>query len=207
MTGGARESLKWLAVFLMTLDHVAKILYGGYVPGLSEAGRIAFPIFAIVMAYNLAQPSADIVKSIRRLLLWGIIAQPVHALAFGYWLPLNILLTFALAATAVYALSCRQWLALAVSAGVLPLFVDYQWYGVGFVLFSWLAFHHRRLWLLAPAFAAICLFNGNLWALAAIPVVGAAAGIRWIVPRTRWAFYGYYVGHLAVLGLLAIAVT
>ena len=43
MTSSAREVLKWLAVVLMTCDHVAKVIYGGYVPGLSEAGRVAFP--------------------------------------------------------------------------------------------------------------------------------------------------------------------
>lgn len=71
-------------------------------PGLSEAGRVAFPLFALVMAYNLAQPGADAVKSVRRLDTWGLIAQPIHALAFGYWPQLNILLTFALCAAAIY---------------------------------------------------------------------------------------------------------
>ncbi|MCU1122523.1 TraX family protein [Stenotrophomonas sp. Sm3147] len=204
MTSSAREVLKWLAVVLMTCDHVAKAIYGGYVPGLSEAGRVAFPLFALVMAYNLAQPGADAVKSVRRLAMWGLIAQPVHALAFGYWLPLNILLTFALCAAAIYAAGQRKWVVLAFAAAVLPAFVDYQWAGVGFVLLAWLAFHRQQCWLLVPAFAAICWFNGNLWALAAIPVALGLSRVAWPVPRGRWAFYGYYVGHLACLGLVAL---
>ncbi len=204
MTSSAREVLKWLAVVLMTCDHVAKIIYGGYVPGLSEAGRVAFPLFALVMAYNLAQPGADVIKSVRRLGMWGLIAQPVHALAFGYWLPLNILLTFALSAAAIYAAGQRRWVALAFAAAVLPVFVDYQWAGVWFVLLAWLAFHRRQYWLLGPAFAAICWFNGNLWALGAIPVALGLSRVAWPVPRGRWAFYGYYVGHLACLGLVAL---
>ncbi|TKW70533.1 MAG: conjugal transfer protein, partial [Bradyrhizobium icense] len=119
MTSSAREVLKWLAVVLMTCDHAAKVIYGGYVPGLSEAGRVAFPLFALVMAYNLAQPGADAVKSVRRLGMWGLIAQPAHALAFGYWLPLNILLTFALCAAAIYAAGQRRWFVLAFAAAVL----------------------------------------------------------------------------------------
>ncbi|MBH1775560.1 conjugal transfer protein [Stenotrophomonas maltophilia] len=204
MTSSAREVLKWLAVVLMTCDHVAKIVYGGYVPGLSEAGRVAFPLFALVMAYNLAQPGADPVKSVRRLGTWGLIAQPVHALAFGYWLPLNILLTFALCAAAIYAARQRKWVVLAFAATVLTAFVDYQWAGVGFVLLAWLGFHRRQHCLLVPAFAAICWFNGNLWALAAIPVALGLSRVAWPVPRGRWAFYGYYVGHLACLGLVAL---
>lgn len=203
MTSSAREVLKWLAVVLMTCDHVAKVIYGGYVPGLSEAGRVAFPLFALVMAYNLAQPGADPVKSVRRLGMWGLIAQPVHALAFGYWLPLNILLTFALCAAAIYAAGQRKWIVLAFAAAVLPPFVDYQWAGVGFVLLAWLAFHRQQYWLLVPAFGAICWFNGNLWALAAIPVALGLSRVAWPVPRGRWAFYGYYVAHLACIGLLA----
>lgn len=204
MTSSAREVLKWLAVVLMTCDHVSKVIYGGYVPGLSEAGRVAFPLFALVMAYNLSQPGADPVKSVRRLGMWGLISQPVHALAFGYWLPLNILLTFALCAAAIYAAGQRKWVVLAFAAAVLPAFVDYQWAGVGFVLLAWMAFHHRQHWLLVPAFAAICWFNGNLWALGAIPMALGLSRVAWPVPRGRWAFYGYYVGHLACLGLVAL---
>jgi hypothetical protein len=203
VTSSARELLKWLAVILMTGDHVSKVIYGGYVPGLSEAGRVAFPLFALVMAYNLAQPGADVVKSVRRLAVWGAIAQPVHALTFGYWLPLNILLTFALCTAAVYAVGRRKWIVLAFAAAILPLFVDYQWAGVGFVLLAYWAFRWRRFWPLVPAFGAICWFNGNLWALAAIPVAVGLSHTAWPVPRGRWAFYGYYVAHLACIALLA----
>lgn len=203
MTSSARELLKWLAVILMTGDHVVKIIYGGYVPGISEAGRVAFPLFALVMAYNLAQPGADVAKSVRRLALWGVIAQPVHALAFGYWLPLNILLTFALCAAVVHAAGQRKWVALAFAAAALPVFVDYQWAGVGFVLLAWLGFRTARPGLILGAFVPLCAFNGSLWALAAIPVAMGLSHAAWQVPRGRWAFYGYYVAHLACIGLLA----
>lgn len=203
MTSSAREVLKWMAVILMTGDHVAKVIHGGYVPVLSESGRVAFPLFALVMAYNLAQQGADVGKSVRRLGMWGVIAQPVHALVFGYWLPLNILLTFSLCAGAIYLAGQRRWIALAFAAAALPLFVDYQWAGVGFVLLAWCAFKWRQFWPLVPAFGAICWFNGNLWALAAIPVVLGLSRVTWPVPRGRWAFYGYYVMHLACIGLLA----
>jgi len=203
MTSSARELLKWIAVVFMTCDHVAKIICGGYVPGLSEAGRVAMPLFALVMAYNLAQPEADVAKSVRRLFLWGLFAQPVHALAFGYWLPLNILLTFALSAAVIFAAVHRNWIALAFAAVVLPAFVDYQWAGVGFVLLAWLWFRGGPHIAVVAAFAAICWFNGNLWALAAIPVALMLARSTAPVPRTRWAFYGYYVGHLALLAAFA----
>ncbi|QKW56714.1 conjugal transfer protein [Stenotrophomonas sp. NA06056] len=204
LSSGARELMKWLALLSMTGDHVAKVMFGGYVPVVSEFGRIAFPLFALVMACNLAQPGADLRKSIRRLLVWGLVAQPVHALAFGHWLPLNILLTFVLAAVAVHALTSNRQLLLLVAGGLLPFFVDYQWAGVGFVMLGWIAFRHRVYWLLLPAFAALCWANGNGWALLAIPLVLALARVPWAVPRSRWTFYLYYVGHLALLAAYAL---
>ncbi|SNY57143.1 TraX protein [Stenotrophomonas sp. CC120223-11] len=203
LSSGARELLKWIALLTMTGDHVAKVVYGGYLPVVSELGRIAFPLFALVMACNLAQPGADLRKSIRRLVGWGVIAQPLHALAFGYWLPLNILLTFAFAAVAVHALANNRPVQLLLAAGVLPMFVDYQWAGVGSVLLAWIAFQHRAWWLLLVGLAAVCWANHNGWALLAVPVVLLAARVSWQLPRWRWAFYGYYVGHLAVLALIA----
>ncbi|MEN5284416.1 MULTISPECIES: TraX family protein [Stenotrophomonas] len=203
LSSGARESMKWLALLSMTGDHVAKVVFGGYVPVVSEFGRIAFPLFALVMACNLAQPGADLGKSIRRLSAWGLVAQPLHMLAFGHWLPLNILLTFALAAVAVHALTNNRQLLLLVTAGLLPFFVDYQWAGVAFVMLGWIAFRHRAYWLLAFGFGGLCWVNGNGWALLAIPLILALARVPWAVPRSRWAFYVYYVGHLAVLAAYA----
>jgi len=204
MTSGGRELLKWLALVAMTCDHAAKVLFGGYVPGLSEAGRIAFPLFALVMAYNLAQ-GADAGKSVRRLALWGVIAQPVHAWAFGNALPLNVLLSFALAAACVWSIQHRQWSLLALLAGPVALLVDYAWAGLVLVLSGWWFFLRPtagRGVLVVLAMTVLCAWNGNGWALLAFPVLGLALP-NVSVPRTRWAFYGYYVGHLALLTSIA----
>lgn len=219
MTSSGRELLKWVALVLMTGDHVAKVIYGGYVPVVSELGRVAFPVFALVMAYNLAQPNADAAKSLRRLLLWGVISQPVHAWAFGTALPLNVLLSFALAAACVVCVQRRRWWLLVLLAGPAPLFVDYQWAGVFFVLAWWWALSSppvirgdNSIWvvyfrglLAVAAYGPLLLYNGNGWALVAFFLVGWLSDpLRRlpVIPRTRWAFYGYYVGHLAVLAAL-----
>ncbi len=227
MTSGAREALKWLAVVLMTGDHVAKVFFGGYVPVVSELGRIAFPIFALVMAYNLAQPGADVGKSVRRLLVWGIVAQPFHAVAFGYWLPLNVLLSFALAAFGVWCILSRRWVALVLAVVPAPLLVDYQWAGIVFVLAAWHWFRSRRddlpqagasinglyfetladwrdfPFVMVLPWCMLGAYNGNGWAFLALPVF-LLGDLSWTVPRTRWAFYGYYVGHLALLSAIQL---
>ncbi|AKK64161.1 TraX family protein [Xanthomonas oryzae] len=55
--------------------------------------------------------------------------------------------------------------------------------------------------LVLLAMTLLCLYNGNAWALLAIPLI--EDGHRnWKLPRFRWAFYVYYVAHLAVFCLL-----
>ncbi|UNU12603.1 TraX family protein [Xanthomonas translucens] len=211
MTSGGRELLKWLAVVLMTGDHAIKVLGLVYVPVVSEFGRVAFPVFALVMAYNLAQPGADVAKSVRRLALWGVAATPAAYLAFGQLLPLNVLLTFALAAACVLCIERRLWVALVLLLAPAPLLVDYQWSGVLLILAAWNEFKHGRgrevpFLLLMAAMGLLCLYNGNGWALLAAPLCLLAI-FDPPIPRTRWAFYGYYVGHLAALGIAAIFVT
>lgn len=206
MTSGGRELLKWIAVLLMTGDHVVKVFYGGYVPVVSELGRIAFPVFALVMAYNLAEPGADIAKSVRRLAMWAAIAQPAHALAFGHWLPLNVLASFALAASVVWAIRAGRWWLVAGLAGPLPLLVDYQWAGIAVVVagYALRRLHGSSAGVFAQllAIGLLCLYNGNGWALLVLPVM-CLGHAPVSVPRSRWAFYGYYVGHLALFAALA----
>ena len=209
MTSSGRELLKWIALVLMTGDHAAKVFAGGYIPVVSELGRAAFPLFALVMAYNMAQPGADAARTLRRLLPWALVAQPVHAWAFGSFLPLNVLWTFALAAgcLALHQRGRTVWAVLVFAAG--GLFVDYQWTGAGLVICSW-AFYRMhpgsRPMLVCTVLAllsllALCVFNGNTWALLAIPFLQIAR-YHWPVQRTRWAFYVYYVAHLALFAAM-----
>ena len=122
----------------------------------------------------------------------------MHALAFGYWLPLNILLTFALCAVAVYAAGQRRWIVLVFVAAVLPLFVDYQWAGVGFVLLTWWAFVASALAVGAGIRRDLLVQRQPVGAGGDSggtgPVSGGVSGATW-----RWAFYGYYVAHLAFI--------
>lgn len=210
LSDGVLEWLKWLALLLMTGDHVNKALFHSALPLLSEAARICFPIFALVLAYNLRRPGVDAARAMRRLLLVGCIAQPFHALAFGFLFPLNILFTFALGVVICGCLQHRLWGIAAAAFIVCGVLVDYQWPGLAlFVAVWWLlrALPDRRFWPavgVGAALASLVAINGNWWALAAVPVVWLAVAGRAAMPRWRWAFYVYYPAHLAVLALLAI---
>jgi len=226
VTSGGRELLKWLALVLMTGDHAIKVFALGYVPVVTELGRVAFPIFALVMAYNLSRPGADLAKSIRRLSSWAVVATPAAWWAFGFLLPLNVLATFAVGAGAIYALQARQWPLAAFLLIAAPFAVDYQWAGVWLVVAAWHWFSmgnmpmacllgraeiwRGRLFITLPVWiwstmALLCLYNGNVWALLALPLM-LLAKLSWTIPRTKWGFYGYYVAHLALFAGAAAAI-
>jgi hypothetical protein len=97
---GSREALKWLALFLMTGDHVNKYLFNGALPIFFEAGRLALPIFVTVLAYNLARfgttSNGVYERTMKRLLIAGMVATlPFIALGNlrGGWWPLNVMFT------------------------------------------------------------------------------------------------------------------
>lgn len=211
LSTGSLEALKWLALVLMTLDHVNTFLYDGKFPALFKLGRVAMPIFGFVLAYNLARPDAleDGVygRAIKRLALFGLLASPVFVALVG-WLPLNILFTLLLAAALMYLIEeDGPWrvmaaLALLIAGGAL---VEFQWFGVLYCLAAWL-YCKRPSWLRlitwVAAAASLHAVNHNLWALAALPIIFSFAHLPVSVPRLRHLFYVYYPAHLGVLWIL-----
>ncbi|MGE4125505.1 MAG: TraX family protein [Pusillimonas sp.] len=97
---GTVEALKWLALVLMTGDHVNKYLFNATLPVLFEAGRVALPLFVFVLAYNLARPGTlergVYGRAMSRLTVFGALASvpfvALGGLAWGWW-PLNVMFT------------------------------------------------------------------------------------------------------------------
>jgi hypothetical protein len=214
---GTVEALKWIALILMTGDHVNKYLFNATLPLLFEAGRLTLPIFVFVLGYNLARPGTlergVYGRTMLRLALFGALASvPFVALGglYAHWWPLNVLfMLLVVAATAYFVdLGGKRHLALAAVVFVVGgSSVEYWWPGVAFGLAVW-SYARRPSWtavvIAILACAALRFINGNLWALAALPVLCLATRIDFRVPRLRWAFYAYYPLHLAALWLIRI---
>lgn len=205
---GSAEALKWLALVLMTLDHVNTFVWHGAYPALYAAGRVAFPLFALVLASNLSRPDADLGKVGLRLAIVGAIAA-VPLSMLGHAMPFNVMFTFA---AAVILIACfrRGWWALACGLS-LPFgaYVDYQWPGLFLIVSAWWLFRAgtpTAAWLTFVGVLSLAWPNGNWWAVWALPLAFGAEMLAPHVPRLRWAFYAYYPAHLAVLALLVAGV-
>lgn len=221
VSDGALEALKWIALVLMTGDHINKYLLGGQVPALFAAGRLVLPLFAFVFAYNLARPSTFATgayqRAMCRLALVAAVATVpfvgLGGLLYGWW-PFNILASFLVSAGVMHliergGIASRCLAALLFLAG--GLFVEFWWPGVAMTLCAW--WYLRRpsttalLFWAASTAALGCIpwllarvpMSLSLWSLAAFPVIALAARLPLRVPRLRWAFYAYYPAHLCAL--------
>ncbi len=214
LADGAAEALKWLAVLLMTGDHVNKYLFNGTLPVLFEAGRLALPIFVIVLAYNLSRPgrldNGTYTRTMTRTALFGLLASvPFIALGGLYagWWPLNILFTLLLLTAMLYLIERRNFVC---AGGIFVIggsLVEFWWPALLLGLAVW--FYCRRpAWITALcavlALAALWLINGNFWAMTALPLVLVLAHLDLPMPRLKWAFYIYYPLHLSLLWLIRI---
>lgn len=209
LSGGTLTALKWLAVALMIADHADWLLLDGQLGIHAGLGRLVFPLFGWIIAYNLARPGAWArrvhLRMLKRLVIVGALASPAYVYLAG-WLPLNIM--FSLAAFVVLAI-LLELRAYGAALGLLllsGLLVDYNWLGLGYCLAVWAGYRYGRpAWILAAAAALAGLYtvNGNVFALAALPLLWLASGLRLDLPRHQLAFYAVYPVHL--VGLAAIA--
>ena len=210
MADGTLEALKWLGLVLMALDHVDKYLLGGTWPVFYMLGRLVMPMFGFVLAYNLARPHALAsgvhARVMKRLFIFGALATPPFVGLVGWW-PLNILFMLLLATALIWLLEQDRWLArlaavvLFLLAGAL---VEFWWFGVAHCVAAW-AFCRKpslgRALLLWLATLSLSVVNRNIGALAALPLLWAASHVEISLPRSRWVYYAFYPGHLALIHL------
>ena len=212
LSTGSLEMMKWLALASMVIDHTNRAIFHNKYPLMFDIGRLAFPIFGFVLAYNLARPGALVNGVYRRvstrLLVAGAIATPFYWLAVGnahlLW-PLNIMFSLAAFALSVWILESDVSIrfgavALVIIAGA---FVDYFWFGLVYCLAAW-CYCKRPAWstLAMWFFATACLLfvnEYNLWTFAALPLIGVAAYTRLDFPRYKTLFYLIYPLHLGLL--------
>ncbi len=209
-----QELLRWLALLTMVIDHVGAIfLTGETAQAFRSIGRIAWPLFAFLLAYNVAVRRVDPQRYLRPLALFTLIAQVPHWLAFSSnWV--SIMGTLLLGALTLYVLERRSWNevgGLMLLAGVLLLspFVEYGTEGVLLIAACWWLLRTPNLFSLITAIALLAAVNypSATWpyALLAIPVVLVVASLpgRIGLPRSGRLPWLFYPLHLLALVLIA----
>lgn len=203
------ELIKWLALILMTGDHINKYLLNDTMPVLYDSGRVAMPLFCFVLAYNLARPDSLIngvyTKISQRLMIFGLIATPAYILLGGVidgWWPLNILFTLQAVTIICYYIESgerkHQFFALMIFFGYGAV-VEFWWPAVAMGICIWLYYKKGRGEFIFLAFvccALLSVINQNFYALLAIPLIAITGNIRMKLPRLKWFFYAFYPAHL-----------
>jgi TraX protein len=210
---GALEVLKLAALVTMVADHANKYALDRAYPMMEHIGRLAFPLFALVVAANLHWNTADPQRYFMRLAVWGMASQAIFTWATGRT-DLNILLTLGIGVQLVLAVEAlRQhtsvvgvlWLMVVIVA-TLPC--DYRLTGPLLVLLFHGWFARPGPYTALLAILGVAALNTSLLfapaALASLIVAGVVAWWRPRLPRlTRYWFYPFYPTHFAVIRWIA----
>jgi len=210
---GALEVLKLAALVAMVIDHVNKYALDHAYPFMEHIGRLAFPLFAFVIAANLRWNTADPQRYFVRLAVWGVASQAIYTWATGRS-ELNILITLAIGVQLVLVVQAlRQhpsvvdvlWLIVVIVA---TLSCDYRLTGPLLVMLFHAWFARPGPYTALLAILGVAVLNGSLLfapaALASLIVAGAVAWWQPRLPRlTRYWFYPFYPAHFAVIRWIA----
>jgi TraX protein len=212
------ELMKWIALGLMVLDHVNKHLFNERFTVIFALGRLALPLFCIVLGYNLSRPSINTktyVRVLKRLAVYGTVASvpfiALGGLAWGWW-PLNIMFMMLAAVLMMFLIERKNGWSTALAVLVFLIggaFVEFWWAGVLCCVAAWM-FFRKTSWAWFAAFvgsvAALYVINSNFWALAALPVVVAivffSKRTQLNIGRFKNFFYVFYPAHLALIWLI-----
>lgn len=199
--------IKLLAAIFMVIDHVGVVFFPN-VLAFRMVGRLSFPLFAWLLTQG-EQHTRNIERYLIRLLLLGIVSQPLYVVALqGEFL--NILFTLMLG-VAMLRLGRRYpeqrywiWAASMVAAELLKF--EYGAYGLAIIgLLSQFrsSYYWWGIWLGLHLFLAIASSNFGLFQLPAVvtPLLLLLTNQQ-KGPTVRW-FYTFYPAHLLLIWAIA----
>lgn len=213
ITDGALNALKWLAVASMIVDHTNAYLFENASATAQAFGRLAFPLFAFVLGYNLARTPPQRFEALaKRLALFGLISQPFYGLMVNDPWRFNIFFTFLVAIGLVALLKRapdKRSIAAAIALFVVSgFFVDFHWYGTALAVAAYFFASRKDVAGLLGLLAALTMLTLYLFlqigwpalvTLVTLPLAYGVRDLRSSLPRLRWAFYAIYPAHIAIL--------
>lgn len=235
---GTLSALKWFAILMMLVDHIN--LYVLYPKDMHQIelyilGRLAAPIFAVLVGYNLARPDSETTTQLGRtkrmmgwLLCFGVISYPIDLYVgpFKTWEP-NILFTFLAGAATVYLIARvrasggSRWKAGFKYFGIALFFIllgplgEYGYSVSGTVVIVYLlrtAQSRLGRWvlffMLLGSFSSFTVENQTIAALLALLPLGLALfmDIKRNLKGPRQFFYWFYPAHQLVLSAVSMLI-
>lgn len=216
------NQLKIIALITMTIDHVGLQLLPG-IPVLRIIGRLAFPIFAYMIAEG-CQYTRNRKQYLLSMAALAAVCQLVYLFAMGS-LYMSVLVSFSLAIGLIYAMDYGRehggaaWMVpLCVLTGifllseVLPRLLPGTDYGIDYglwgILLPVLVYLSRdktsKLLMATLALCMIAMASGpaQWYALLSLPLLALYNGKRG-KRKMKYLFYVYYPAHLVVIHLLS----
>ena len=104
----ATKTRKLLALLFMCFDHFGKMVFPS-VPEMRIIGRIAFPLYCWCLVVGV-EYTRSIPKYLLRMLITGIISQPLYMIALNHTLAEpNIFLTLVIALLGLWGMKEKKW--------------------------------------------------------------------------------------------------
>lgn len=227
-------ALKFIAIITMLLDHLSYAL-PERVPLLNAIGRIAFPIFAFLIAQGYVH-TKNLKKYLVRLLIFAVVSQIPFMLLLkmiGTGFGLNIFATLVLGLLAITVYDRVQPKILGVSLAIFITLIgdlihsDYGTWGVLLILLMYIFIEYLRgggdFSVYALSFSAVFVFmvlfmysfsmNRPLhyvgYAVSLLIILtynGKPAKNMQLFKSMKFVFYAFYPVHLLVLYLLSLVV-
>ncbi len=157
--------IKLIAIVCMIVDHVGLVFFPR-VYEMRVIGRIAFPLFAWCLCVG-AEYTRNTGKYALRLLIVGILAQPVYAWAMNHqWYELNVFFELLIGLLAIVSvrenkLGSRYWgpVLAFLAACIIHVNNNYGWKGVLFILMLYAC--RKRRAAIAGLMTVFCLYWGQ----------------------------------------------
>jgi len=220
-------TLKIIAIVTMTIDHAGAVLLSHYI-GTEYVGiylltrwigRIAFPIFAYLIAQGCVH-TRSMPKYMMRLGILAIVSEFFFDMALtgngtvNFLAQTNIFYTLFLAVVAIwlYQLSNKKWwgwlLVLPSMAVASLLTTDYGAFGVLFIFVIYAIGKNTKLWSAVVLAAGMMILyfpmlEATLFAMVSVLCVLAYNGKSGPKnPVLQYGFYAFYPAHLGALMLI-----
>ena len=162
------EFLKWIAILTMVIDHIS-FIYQTHIlkdPYLaieirSTIGRIAFPLFSLILVHNFLYFTKNKKKYFKNLFILGLLSQPIFMIFFETTNTLNIFITLLLGLLTIntYINKEKYFEIKLIILFIISFFSDYGLFGLLFIFSIYFLLKYNSYMTLFISFILLILSN------------------------------------------------